>query len=329
MENVRPFQIPQDLDNMLQLINDGFQYPENPDWNIQEDEKESMLDSIRSIRRIWPLIQFLQTFVPFLRDIMRGFIYEVDSKPVGLINFGRHKNIPDWFIGNITVLPEYRRRGIARKLVEESLAELRNRHAEIAHLEVIAENLPAYRLYENLGFEAYSSSSDYEIQLDKPIQTIQSKSATIIKLNRHDWKTHMEFAQRITPSKIQYYEPIKKNRSQIPLVITLIGPLLQAISGSKTIQFAIVNENKTCAEGVYTYRTKEGGVNTARVHVDPNYPELAPVAINHILASVQSVSPRHRLEIHLKTWQPALLQAAEEAGCTKRYSFFQMATRFD
>lgn len=52
-----------------------------------------------------------------MRDALHGFIYQDDGKPVGMINFTRQGN-DEWLIGSVTVQPTYRRRGIARKLVE-------------------------------------------------------------------------------------------------------------------------------------------------------------------------------------------------------------------
>ena len=330
MSKIRPFQIPGDIDIMLKLIEEGFQYPDRPDWNVQDDEKESMLDSIKSIRRIWPMIQFLKIFVPYLRDIMRGFIYEEDGIPVGLINFGRQRNIPEWFIGNVTVLPRYRRRGIARKLVEASLAELIHRRARSAWLEVIAENEPANRLYEEMGFTAYSGSSDYDIQLDEPVSPpVFSEGTSLKALKPHNWKIRMEFAQRITPELIQHYEPIRKESFKTSRAILILIPLIQVLSGSKSERFAILRNGKTVSFGEYSYRTKTGGLNNARIQVDPDNPEFASLALDQVLSTVQSKSPGRRLEIHLKNWQPALLHAAEDVGCTKSFTLHKMAKRLD
>jgi len=330
MNKIRPFQIPQDLDIMLKLIEDGFQYPEKPDWNFQNDEKESMLDSVNSIRRIWPMIQIFKFFVPFLRDIMYGFIYEEDNRPVGLVNFGRQRNVPEWYVGNVTVLPGYRRRGIARKLIEASLEELRNRKAQAVLLEVIDENLPAYRLYESLGFTAYSGSSDYDVQLDEPVSPAKLNDDLSLKILRlSDWEIRLEFARRITPERIQSFEPIRKDRFKPSLAIRILAPLLQTLSGSNSERFALIKNGNTVSIGEFSYRTKPGGMNKASMQVDPDYPEIAPIVLNHILSSLQSRSPGRRLEIHLRNWQPSLLQAAEDAGCTKRFSYHQMAKRFD
>jgi hypothetical protein len=139
----------------------------------------------------------------------------------------------------------------------------------------------------------------------------------------------MEFVKRITPEKIQRYEPIRKERFQPPLAIYILGPLLQFLNGSKTEQFLLLKDGQATALGTYTYRTRSGGLNYASLQVDPACPELAPVAINHLLSSVQKKSLGRRLEINLKNWQPALLQAAEAVDCTRRYTFSQMAICFN
>ncbi len=330
MSRIRPFQIPQDLDIMLKIIEEGFQYPDKPDWNFQDDEKESMLDSITAIRRIWPMIQILKKFLPFLRDVMHGFIYLEKDIPVGLINFSRQRNIPEWIIGNVVVLPEYRRRGIARKLVEASLAELNIRKAKLARLEVIADNRPAFRLYEEMGFTAYSNSSFYDIHLDNPgSPPVLDESTSLEILRPGEWKTRLEFTKRITPKRVQYYEPVRRERFKTSIVLLILIPLIQIISGSKTERFAITNNGKTVSVGDYSYRTKIGGMNSTRIQVDPDHPEFASVALGHVFSTVQSKSPGRRLEIHLKNWQPSLLQAAEDAGCRKRFTYYQMAKNFD
>lgn len=94
MSKLHPFHKLADIDIMLKLIENGFQYHEKLDRNFQDDEKEIVLDSVNPIRRIWPMVQFLKILVPFLRDFINGFIYEENGDPVGLINFGRQRNIP-------------------------------------------------------------------------------------------------------------------------------------------------------------------------------------------------------------------------------------------
>ncbi|MDY6084363.1 MAG: ribosomal protein S18-alanine N-acetyltransferase [Dialister sp.] len=53
---------------------------------------------------------------------------------------------------NVAVLPENRKQGLAKKLLEEGLAEARKRHMKTMFLEVRAGNLPAQALYRKYGF---------------------------------------------------------------------------------------------------------------------------------------------------------------------------------
>ena len=58
-------------------------------------------------------------------------------------------------IQNVAVLPDYRRRGIGRALVLGSLHGFRKSGVRRVTLEVTADNIPAVRLYEGLGFRTF------------------------------------------------------------------------------------------------------------------------------------------------------------------------------
>ena len=54
---------------------------------------------------------------------------------------------------NIAVLPEYRRQGIAKQLIEEMLRLSAEKGCKYCELEVNTENEPAINLYKKCGFE--------------------------------------------------------------------------------------------------------------------------------------------------------------------------------
>lgn len=58
------------------------------------------------------------------------------------------------WIGGMGVLPTYRRRGVARRVMEYLIEQSCARGLEIVQLEVIAQNTGARRLYESCGFKA-------------------------------------------------------------------------------------------------------------------------------------------------------------------------------
>lgn len=64
-------------------------------------------------------------------------------------------------IGTIAVDKDFRRQGIAQKLIFAALQEARERGAEKVYLEVRAGNLPARSLYQKLGFVDFDLRKKY------------------------------------------------------------------------------------------------------------------------------------------------------------------------
>ena len=84
-------------------------------------------------------------------SICLGAIEAEGEELVGYLIISRY--VDAWHVMNIAVAPEYRRRGIARSLMER-LFEVTARDARRGYtLEVRVSNEAAIRLYEELGFK--------------------------------------------------------------------------------------------------------------------------------------------------------------------------------
>jgi len=68
---------------------------------------------------------------------------------------------PEIHLLNLAVRPEYRRQGLARRLLTAMLARGREAGVETVFLEVRASNRAALALYESLGFAAVCQRPDY------------------------------------------------------------------------------------------------------------------------------------------------------------------------
>jgi len=79
-------------------------------------------------------------------DLDRSRVALSDGDPVGFANLGLRDGF-GW-IGGVGVVPEHRRSGLGRQLMEAVIAEAPGD----VWLEVIEQNEPAIRLYEQLGF---------------------------------------------------------------------------------------------------------------------------------------------------------------------------------
>jgi ribosomal-protein-alanine N-acetyltransferase len=75
--------------------------------------------------------------------------------------------VDELHILNLATKAEYRRQGIARQLMLETLKRAYDRGARKAFLEVRASNEPAQRLYESMGFTVGPVRKDY---YDMPVE---------------------------------------------------------------------------------------------------------------------------------------------------------------
>lgn len=141
---IRTLNLPKDLIPLEHMIVRTFQYPDNPEWGIQADEEEDIASQIKTLRKLWPVIRVMQWVIPSLRDIIRGFVWEEDGKIAALVLVQRRGKTSTWGVDIVGVLPEFRRRGLARKLLTNALEDLRNRGAKHINLGVISRNIPAY-----------------------------------------------------------------------------------------------------------------------------------------------------------------------------------------
>ena len=82
-----------------------------------------------------------------------------DDLVVGYI--GSQSSIDEADVMNVAVHPDFRRQGIAEQLIENLIAELKNRGSHALMLEVRASNAPAIALYEKLGFHQVGLRKNY------------------------------------------------------------------------------------------------------------------------------------------------------------------------
>ena len=135
-----------------------------PSWSL-EPLTPADLDEVLAIERI-----------SFLTPWSRGaFLYEMRQNPAARCWVARGappapsvlgylclwEISPEIHITNLAVHPEWRRRGVARRLLAAALAEGIARGVTLAFLEVRPSNTRALALYESLGFQVIGRRNGY------------------------------------------------------------------------------------------------------------------------------------------------------------------------
>ncbi|MCZ2128116.1 MAG: GNAT family N-acetyltransferase [Anaerolineales bacterium] len=137
---------------------------------------------------------------------LTGYVWEEDSRVIGnvsLVPF-RDKKRRIYLIANVAVLPEYRRRGIARALTVRAMRHAREKKADDVWLHVRADNVEAIHLYQTLGFEERARRTSWHAyaHLDAPpFQTDLRVGARSARF----WEAQQKALARFYPDEFQWY----------------------------------------------------------------------------------------------------------------------------
>lgn len=111
---------------------------------------------MRALSHLGPLLGLLALADTMLKGIEQGFVWEEAGQIVGNVTLYPADYPPELgrtiIVANVAVDPDHRRRGIARRLMEAALEATRAGGAARVILQVEADNAPAVKLYEGLGF---------------------------------------------------------------------------------------------------------------------------------------------------------------------------------
>ncbi|MFI5274018.1 MAG: GNAT family N-acetyltransferase [Ktedonobacterales bacterium] len=310
---LRALKLPQDTRVLEALIVPGFQYPDHPEWGVQADEAEAIADTMRSVRRMWPLLAPFWRLSPAMRDVLRAVIWEEDGKPVGTAFVSRQGGSDCWYISSVAVLPAYRRRGIARRLVEATIAEARRRGGKMVVLDVIEGNTPAIDLYLKLGFERFDEGLQFEYvpERQRPLPELPA-IYRVAEVPFMRWRPKFALAGRVTPAVVRRYQPVVPALYRVPLAQQVPMLTISRLAGDAARQMVIrlARGGEVVAAVNYQLRTRPGGFTICNPLLDPAHGHLAPYLLGYVAHRALLVSPGRRLQTQIPGWQQDLVEAA-------------------
>ena len=88
-----------------------------------------------------------------------GFKAEIENEFSGYVHYSTSIDAMD--INSVFVFPNFRKKGIAEKLLNAVIGDAKERKIDKIFLEVRESNTPAIKLYEKLGFKIISERKKY------------------------------------------------------------------------------------------------------------------------------------------------------------------------
>lgn len=315
---LRPFHLPADFQIGLDIVDKAFRYPEHPEWDFTDEERQNMTDQIRAFARWWPFIGTLQHISPRIRDSFHGFMWEEESQPAGLVTC-HLKGAGMWEIGCLAVLPQYRQCGIARKLLQTALDLIRQRGGKIAMLGMIEANLPAYKLYEQMGFVKYTTDVFFCYSHSAPLPSIEvlPDGYTLVPLHFVERKPIYELDRRIIPATVAKFQMVEPKRYHLSFFDRLVYSLMDRVSGYRAKEMLVCSGQDVVAFGRYQARIRPGGVNHIFLRCDSSHPKVINYLLRHLTCSALEIGPGRDVEFTLAGWQEPEVEAAEALGCTR------------
>lgn len=151
-EHIRPFNPGRDLGDLADLIEEAF----GPELAATGSR---MVEDMRTLALWGPALHLMAGLLP----LFSGFVWIEDDRLVGNVSLSQDELPGTWMLSNVAVQSEYRGRGIASRLVERAIAQVRAVGGRRICLQVRTDNEIAHALYRHRGFITYDTY--HEMQL--------------------------------------------------------------------------------------------------------------------------------------------------------------------
>lgn len=197
----RPVNLKTDLSPLADLIEVAFA-------DTMDSGGRAAIREMRTLSRLGPGLSFMPSMNELLLGMGLGFVWIADGRLVGNVSLYPASLPPEtrkaWIIANVAVHPDYRERGIARALMQDSLASVRQRSSPPADviLQVEAQNWKARYLYDSLGFAEEGSFTLWRrtpLPIPRPLLNAGADSPYITRRGWGDWRDELALANHVRP----------------------------------------------------------------------------------------------------------------------------------
>ena len=152
----RPINLRKDVQGVLSLLNVVFR-------PTLDATGQRTLNNLSLSNQPWIILRLRQ----LADDFVPGFVWEEAGKIVGNVSLLTTKVRDRYVVANVAVHPAYRRRGIARDLMELAIDKIRGRGGHEVLLQVEENNSPAISLYNQLGFKIVGNMTSWRRSLSR------------------------------------------------------------------------------------------------------------------------------------------------------------------
>lgn len=142
---------------------------------------------------------FIWRFNPAASKLGLGYVWVEDGRIVGNATLITTRTHGRFLIVNVAVHPDYRRRGIARGLMDGLIDLAQERHAKELLLQVVSDNQAAINLYQSMQFKTVGTMTSWRCSIARLKNIEPSKpnlpAILVQELPKEDWKAARQLDQ--------------------------------------------------------------------------------------------------------------------------------------
>ncbi len=188
-----------------------------------------------------------------------------------------------YLIANVSVHPDFRRRGIARYLAQAALAHVERSDAIELWLQVDQSNNAALQLYQSMGFHEQANRTTWQANPQKFESDLRRPEIEIRPQHKLDWASHLRWLNKLYPHNIRWNLPMDIKQFQPGWR----GSFQRFLGERKSQQWSAVQQEKLV--GILTWQSSS--LNADRIWIASNKENEAraiPSLIAHSFSNLRS-----------------------------------------
>lgn len=223
-----------------------------------------------------------------------------------------------YLIANVAVHPDYRGRGIGKKLTEKALEHIRDHMAHAAWLQVRDDNPIAIHLYRELGFQERTRRDTWICEPDSHSTGLIPPTIQVDSRRNSDWENQEKWLRAIYPPTVTWNLPVR---------IASYKPdfwheLIHWMNGDRIDHWAARRGSQLL--GLATLELTSRSSDNLWLAVDPEQEDLA---VQALLAQIRkSFSAFHTLSANYPAHHA--VQAFQSAGFKRLNTLIWMEVKF-
>jgi ribosomal protein S18 acetylase RimI-like enzyme len=261
---LRPVDPSRDMGQIVALVEEAFA------GNLTRQSREALRE-LKIMSHFGPVLWLLDRISPGFRETFRGFVWVEEGRVVGNVSVGRiAPHSLRWLISNVAVRPDYQGRGIAHHLVQAAIDLAREHGGKWAILQVHTDNVPACRLYQDLGFGQFAAATKLRLEKVEPVAFTPARNSMLRRRSYSEgWKEY-ELALAATSQEAQWLRPVRDDHFTIGLDQWLSKWLHNLIKGRREHRLAVEEGGRFIAT-LTVQASRRRGEHRLKLMVHPDH----------------------------------------------------------